>query len=103
MNGGTHTTDFILSGSSMAGTDHTFQGPVTWTGGGISGAASTTFANDVTISGPNLKTLVGGRTLNLNGTTTWTGNTVNNTNAIRFWNGATVNNNGTFNDENAFA
>ena len=54
------------------------------------------------ISGPNLKVLVGGRTLNLEGTTTWSGNTGNNNNAIRFWNGATINNNGTFNDSNAF-
>lgn len=102
VNGGTHTTPFLLSGSTMAGTDATFQGLTTWTGGTISGAASTTFANDVAISGPNLKVLVGGRTLNLEGTTTWSGNTANNNNAIRFWNGATVNNNGTFNDSNTF-
>ena len=102
VNGGTHTTPFLLSGSTMAGTDATFQGLTTWTGGTISGAASTTFANDVAISGPNLKVLVGGRTLNLESTTTWSGNTANNNNAIRFWNGATINNNGTFNDSNAF-
>jgi hypothetical protein len=102
LNGGTHTTALRLSGSTLAGTDHTFQGVATWTGGAISGAASTTFNNDVTISGSGLKTIVGGRTINLNQTTTWTGNTANNNNAIRLWNGATVNNNGTFNDENAF-
>lgn len=107
VNGGTHTTPFLLSGSSMNGTDHTFQGPVTWTGGAIGGDGlttfeSTTFQNDVTISGPNLKTLVGGRMLNLNGTTTWSGNTGVDNNTIRFWNGATINNNGTFNDANAF-
>jgi hypothetical protein len=108
VNGGTHTTPFLLSGSTMAGTDHTFQGPVTWTGGAIAGDGSTagfdstTFSNDVTISGPNLKTMVGGRTVNLEATTTWTGNTANNNNAIRFWNGATLNNNGTFNDDNTF-
>lgn len=107
VNGGTHTTPFLLSGSSMAGTDTTFQGPVTWTGGSIGGDGlttfeSTTFQNNVAISGPNLKVLVGGRTLNLEATTTWSGNTANNNNAIRFWNGATINNNGTFNDSNAF-
>ncbi|MFZ1625790.1 MAG: hypothetical protein WAU48_13540 [Gammaproteobacteria bacterium] len=102
LNGGTHTTALLLSGSTLAGTDHTFQGAATWTGGAISGAASTTFDNDVTISGNGLKTIVGGRIINLNQTTTWTGNTVANSNAIRFWNGATVNNYGTFNDENAF-
>ena len=102
VNGGTHTTPFLLSGSTMAGSDATFQGLTTWTGGTISGAASTTFSNDVAISGSNLKVLVGGRTLNLEGTTTWSGNTANNNNAIRFWNGATINNNGTFNDSNAF-
>ncbi len=103
VNGGTHTTAFVLSGSAMGGTDATIQGPVTWTGGGISGAAATTFSNNVAISGPNLKTIVGGRTVNLNATTTWSGNTADNNNAIRFWNGATINNNGTFNDANAFA
>ncbi|HQR72047.1 MAG TPA: hypothetical protein PLE54_15690, partial [Burkholderiaceae bacterium] len=103
VNGGTHTTRFVLSGSTMAGSDATFQGLATWTGGTISGAAATTFSNDVAISGPNLKVIVGGRTVNLNATTTWSGNTADNNNAIRFWNGATINNNGTFNDTNAFA
>ncbi len=102
VNGGTHTTAFLLSGSTLTGSDHVFQGPATWTGGAISGAASTTFTNNVTISGPNTKSIIGGRTINLNATTTWTGNTAANNNAIRFWNGATLNNNGTFNDENAF-
>jgi hypothetical protein len=107
VNGGTHTTTFVLSGSAMTGTDHTFQGPVFWTGGSIGGDGlttfeSTTFQNDVTISGANLKTLVGGRTLNLEGTTTWSGNTAADNNTIRFWNGATINNNGTFNDANEF-
>jgi len=103
VNGGTHTSAFVLSGSTMGGTDATFQGPVTWSGGTISGAAATTFSNDVAITGPNLKTIVGGRSVNLDGTTTWSGNTANNNNAIRFWNGAALNNNGTFNDANAFA
>jgi hypothetical protein len=103
VNGGTHTTAFVLSGSTLAGSDHTFQGQATWTGGSISGNASTTFANDVAISGPNLKTVVAGRTVNLTGTTTWSGNTADNNNAIRFWNGATINNTGTFNDANPFA
>ena len=103
VNGGTHSAPFVLSGSTLTGTDHTFSGPVTWSGGTIAGAATTTFSNDVAISGPNLKVLVGGRTLNLNATTTWSGNTADNNNAIRFWNGATLNNNGTFNDANPFA
>lgn len=103
LNGGTLTAPFLLSGSTVAGTDQVFKGPATWTGGALSGAASTTFDNDVTISGPNLKTMVGGRVVNLNATTTWSGNTGDNNNAIRFWNGATVNNNGTFVDANAFA
>lgn len=102
VNGGTHTTPFLLSGSTMGGTDATFQGPVTWTGGAISGAAATTFTNDVAISGSGLKVLSGGRTLDLQATTTWSGNTGNNNNAIRFWNGATINNHGTFNDNNDF-
>ena len=103
INGGTHTTSFALSGSTLTGTDNTFQGVTSWTGGAIAGAASTTFANDVTISGVNTKLIFGGRTVNLNGTTNWTGNTAANNNAIQFWNGGTLNNNGTFNDANAFA
>jgi len=102
VNGGSHTTAFVLSGSTMAGTGATFKGPVTWSGGTISGAGTTVFDNNVAITGANTKTLVGGRTLTLNGTTTWSGNTANNNNAIRFWNGATLNNNGTFNDANTF-
>ena len=103
LNGGTLTSQFLLSGSTITGTDRTFQGTATWTGGSFSGTAVTTFANDVTISGPNTKTIVGGGTVNLQGTTTWAGNTGDNNNAIQFWNGATINNNGTFNDANTFA
>ena len=103
LNGGTLTSKFLFGGSAIAGTDRTFQGPATWTGGSFSGTAVTTFANDVTISGPNSKVIVGGGTVNLMGTTTWTGNTGANNNAITFWNGATINNHGTFNDSNPFA
>jgi hypothetical protein len=103
VNGGTHTTPFVLSGSTLAGSDHTFEGVATWTGGAISGAASTTFDNAVTISGANTKVVFGGRVVNLNGTTTWSGNTAANNNAIQFWNGGTINNNAVFNDANAFA
>ena len=103
VNGGTHTTPFVLSGSTLAGGDHTFQGIATWSGGAIAGAASTTFNNNVTITGANTKVVFGGRVVNLNATTNWTGNTADNNNAIRFWNGATLNNNGIFNDSNAFA
>ena len=103
LNGGTLTSKFLFGGSTIAGTDRTFQGTATWTGGAFSGTAVTTFANDVTISGPNVKTIVGGGTVDLQGTTTWTGNTAANNNAIRFWNGATINNQGTFNDDNPFA
>ena len=103
INGGTLKAPFLFSGSTIVGTDRTFQGPATWTGGAFSGTAATTFMNDVTISGPNTKVLVGGGTINLQGTTTWTGNTAANNNAIQFHNGGTINNNGTFNDNNAFA
>ena len=103
LNGGTLTSPFRFSGSTIAGTDRTFQNTATWTGGSFSGTAVTTFANDLTISGPTSKVIVGGGTVNLMGTTTWSGNTGANNNAITFWNGATVNNHGTFNDANAFA
>jgi hypothetical protein len=76
---------------------------VTWTGGAIFGVGTTTFANDVTISGVNTKVVAGGRTLNLNGTTTWSGNTGANNNSIQFASGATINNRGVFNDANPFA
>ncbi len=87
----------------LSGDAHTFQGPVTWTGGTITGAGTTTFANDVTISGVNTKAVANARVLNLDGTTTWSGNTAANNNSIQFTNGATINNHGTFNDANAFA
>ena len=103
VNGGTHTTAFVLSGSTMGGSGATFQGPATWSGGTISGAGTTTFANNLAITGPNTKTVFGGRTVNLEGTTTWSGNTADNNNIIRFWNGGTINNNGTFNDANTSA
>ena len=101
INGGTHTTPFAFSGSVLSGDAHTFQGPVTWTGGTISGAGTTTFAHDVTISGANTKAVADARVLNLDGTTTWSGNTAANNNSIQFSNGATINNHGTFNDANA--
>ena len=63
LNGGTHTTALLLSGSTLSGTDHTFQGVATWTGGAITGAASTTFANTLGISGANSKS-IGVRTVN---------------------------------------
>jgi hypothetical protein len=103
INGGTHTTPFVLSGSGMGGNANVFQGLATWSGGSIAGAGTTTFNNDVTITGVNTKVISNGRVVNLNGTTTWSGNTAANNNAIQFWNGATLVNNGTFNDANAFA
>ena len=102
LNGGTHTTEVLLSGSSLSGTDHTFQGAATWTGGAIGGAGATTFANDVSISGPNVKAIFSGRTVNFNGTVNWTGNTADNNSAIRFSGTSTLNNIGVFNDANPF-
>ena len=102
INGGTYTAPLLLSGSALSGDAHTFQAPVTWTGGSISGVGTTTFANDVSISGPGVKTVFGGRVLNLQGSTTWSGNTAANNGQIQFWNGGTINNNGTFTEANAF-
>ena len=92
-----------MSGSILTGTDHTFQGVATWTGGTITGAAtaSTTFANTLTISGPNGKTLSGGRDINA-GDTTWSGNTAANNNAIAIATASAFNSNGTFTDANTF-
>jgi hypothetical protein len=101
LNGGTLTSPFLLSGSTLSGTDHTFQGASTWTGGTITGAASTTFGDALTISGANAKTLSGGRTVNA-GDTTWTGNTGGNNNSINISGAAIFNSTGTFTDTNAF-
>ncbi len=45
LNGGTLTSAFLMSGSTMRGTDQVFKGVATWTGGTINGTAaqSTTF------------------------------------------------------------
>ena len=102
INGGTLGARLLFSGSTINGSDHSFQAASTWTGGTFSGAARTSFLGDLSISGPATKVMVGGRIVDLHGTTTWSGNTANNNNAIRFWNGATLNNLGTFNDANAF-
>ena len=103
LNGGTLTSAFLLSGSTMNGTDQIFQGPSTWTGGTITGTAaqSTTFGGVLTISGLNTKLLSGGRTVNA-GNTTWTGNTANNNNAISISGASIFNNTGTFTDSNTF-
>ncbi|MCO5125384.1 MAG: PEP-CTERM sorting domain-containing protein [Rhizobacter sp.] len=101
LNGGTVNTAMLLSGGNLQGADHTLLGPVTWTGSVIQGAASTTVAGDMTISGANDKNLSGGRVLNTEGTTAWSGNTATNNNRIRFT-GATINNSGTWNDSNNF-
>ena len=103
LNGGTLTSAFVLSGSILTGTSHTFQGVATWSGGTITGAAtaSTTFANALTISGPNSKTLSGGRIVNA-GDTTWTGNTANGNNSINISGASVFNSSGTFTDANTF-
>ncbi len=102
INGGTLGARLLFSGSTINGSDHSFQAASAWTGGTFSGAARTSFLGDLSISGPATKVMVGGRIVDLHGTTTWSGNTANNNNAIRFWNGATLNNLGTFNDANGF-
>jgi hypothetical protein len=103
VNGGTLNSALLLSGSTLNGTDQVFQGPATWTGGTINGAATanTTFAGTLTISGANGKTLSGGRSLNA-GNTTWSGNTVNGNNAISLGGISTFNNTGSFTDANSF-
>ncbi len=100
LNGGTLDTALLLSGGVLMGTDHTLLGAVTWTGSNISGAASTTFADTLAITGANDKNVGSGRVLNV-GDTTWSGNTAANNNRIRFT-GATINSSGTWTDANAF-
>ncbi|HND55876.1 MAG TPA: PEP-CTERM sorting domain-containing protein, partial [Pirellulaceae bacterium] len=100
LNGGTMGTALLLSGGNLQGSDHTLLGPVTWTGSVIRGAASTTVAGSLAITGATDKNLGGGRVLNVVDTT-WSGNTAANNNRIRFT-GATINNNGTWNDANAY-
>jgi hypothetical protein len=100
LNGGTVNTAMLLSGGNLQGADHTLLGPVTWTGTVIRGAASTTVAGSLAITGANDKNLGGGRVLNV-GDTSWSGNTATNNNRIRFT-GATINSSGTWTDSNAF-
>ncbi len=77
---------------------------MTWTGGTITGAGTTTFANDVTISGANTKV---GRQRRASSTSRarrpGAATPRANNNSIQFTNGATINNHGTFNDANPFA
>ena len=54
LNGGTHTSQFLLGGSVLTGTDQLFQGAATWTGGTLTGAASTTFASSLAITEPRV-------------------------------------------------
>ncbi|MCO5124545.1 MAG: hypothetical protein M9915_12475, partial [Rhizobacter sp.] len=100
LNGGTMGTALLLSGGNLQGSDHTLSGPVTWTGTVIRGAAATTVASTLAISGDNDKNLSGGRVLNV-GDTTWSGNTAAGYNRIRFT-GGTINSSGTWTDTNAF-
>ena len=100
LNGGSHTAHFLLSGGTLAGTTTPIGGAADWTGGAISGAATTTFNSTLAMSGDLGKELSGGRIVNA-GNTTWSGNTGANKNEIFFGNG-TFNNTGTFTDTNAF-
>ncbi len=103
LNGGTLSSALLISGGNLQGADHSLSGPVTWTGGNIRGAASTTVASTLAISGAGNKGLSGGRVLNATDTTTWSGNTAANNNAIIFSGSGTINNTGTWNDANTFA
>ena len=97
----TGITALDLSGGTLGGTGNlTLSGLSTWTGGAISGAATTTFNSTLTMSGDAGRTLSGGRIVNADNTA-WSGNTGANKNEIFFGNG-TFNNTGTFTDTNAF-
>ncbi|HEU4855618.1 MAG TPA: hypothetical protein VFS89_10130, partial [Nitrosospira sp.] len=94
----TGITGLDLSSGTLSGTGNlTLSGLSSWTGGSISGAASTTFNDTLDIIGNNGKGISGTRVINLNDTTTWGGNTGNSGNTLFFSNG-TINNAGTFND-----
>jgi hypothetical protein len=101
LNGGSHTTHFLLSGGTLAGTSTPIGGAADWTGGTITGAATTTFNSTLDISGNGSKVISGGRIVNAHDTT-WSGNTGANVNDL-FFSGGTFNNTGTFTDTNAFA
>ncbi len=92
-----------LGGGSLAGAGTlTVGGASTWTAGTVSGTGGVVFDGDLAISGATHKTLFGGRSVELRGTTTWGGNTAAGNNLIRFWHGGTLTNVGTFVDANAF-
>lgn len=101
VNGGSYSAALLLSSGILSGSNAVFTAPATWTGGGISGAGSTTFESALAITGATGKSISGTRVVNLSGTTTWSGNTAHNNNAL-FFNNGTFNNSGTFNDENGF-
>ena len=109
INGGNSTLSFNtsitaldLSGGTLGGTGNlTLSGSSAWTGGAISGAATTTFSSTLAMSGDAGRTISGGRIVDA-GNTTWSGNTFANANDI-FFNGGTFNNTGTFTDTNAFS
>ncbi len=97
----TDITSLDLSGGTLGGTGNlTLSGSSAWTGGAISGAATTTFSGTLAMSGDAGRTISGGRIVDA-GNTTWSGNTAANANQLFFSNG-TFNNTGTFTDTNAF-
>jgi hypothetical protein len=73
-----HSARLMLSGGTLAGGDHVLQGHATFSGGWVSGPATTVFAGGSTITGSTNKQLTAGRTLVLAGESSWEGNTAAN-------------------------
>jgi hypothetical protein len=73
-----HSARLLLSGGTLAGGDHVLHGHATFSGGWVSGAATTTFAGGSTLTGSTSKQLTAGRTLVLQGESSWEGNTAAN-------------------------
>lgn len=99
LNGGSFNTALLFSSGVLQGSDHTLNGPVTWTGGRFDGSGSSTLASTLDITGSGRKDL--SRIVNTTGLTTWGGNTAANNNQLAVSAG-TLNNSGTWRDTNAF-
>jgi len=74
LNGDASVLGLMHEAGTISGTGNLLAGAATWSGGTISGAATTTYAA-LDLFGPDSKTVSGGRTLHATGTTLWSGNT----------------------------
>jgi hypothetical protein len=78
-----------LTSGSRQGSDTLSAGGISWSGGSLSGAATTNANNSLAITGAQVKDLLGGHVLNAKSGTTWAG-----TGSIRLGGGSLIRNSG---------